>query len=91
VQFGVLNKSEHGKPYGITRYWAERDGVRIEFDVLEMRNRDTFPMEFHPLFDYIDSLFIKSYMTDEEYERVVASRTAAEKQRIDEQIRSGGR
>lgn len=90
--FGILNEIKKGVPYGPTKYWAECDGDRIEFTTLELADiRDRTDIKFHGLFDYIEGLFIKSDMSDEEYARVVARRTAADERAIEEKIKSGKR
>jgi hypothetical protein len=82
------------KKGGITKYWAEHEDIRIEFDILDIADKEKwaqYDLQFHSLFEYIKNQLIPSYLTDAEYQAIVSRRTEAEKKDIENRIRSGGR
>lgn len=58
THFGVMNKVEPGKPYGVTRYWAEiRDDGEPER--VEFTDPNSLPEKFGALREYINSTYVQ--------------------------------
>lgn len=72
-----------------TKYWAECDGVRIEFDIFDVIDEQRWQQydeQFYNLFKYIKGQLITSDLTDEEYQAIVDRRSEAEKKAIEDRI-----
>lgn len=90
IKFGIIRDVPVPAP-SPTRYWAEFEEDRIEFDLSDVLKDkclyDAHP-QFRSLFDYVANLLIHTDMTGEEYDAIVARRTLAERRAIEDRIRN---
>jgi hypothetical protein len=54
-QLGVMSSPKPGELYGVTEYWAELDGERIEFT-----DTSSLPEKFTRVTAYIESTYLLS-------------------------------